>query len=143
MKSMVYKTLSIVLVVAVGMMVTIASHKQESQKKREIFDRNAAAVKALFQVFADRNLDARMDLLANDARYSPAQYTAFTTIKTTEKRSCCHCATDTMFLNISVRTTCHCVLCTSVSRTTSPTHPPTYPLTHSPTRQSGHRQSGR
>ena len=74
MKSMVYKTLSIVLVVAVGMMITIASHKQESQKKREIFDRNAAAVKALFQVFADRNLDARMDLLANDARYSPAQY---------------------------------------------------------------------
>ena len=34
MKSMVYKTLSIVLVVAVGMMITIASHKQESQKKR-------------------------------------------------------------------------------------------------------------
>ena len=74
MKSMVYKNLSIVLVVAVGMMITIASHKQESQKKREIFDRNAAAVKALFQVFADRNLNARMDLLANDARYSPAQY---------------------------------------------------------------------
>ena len=74
MKSMVYKTLGIVLVVAVVMMITIASHKQESQKKQEIFDRNAAGVKALFQVFADRNLDARMDLLANDARYSPAQY---------------------------------------------------------------------
>jgi uncharacterized membrane protein SirB2 len=47
MKSMVYKTISVVLLVVVGMIIMAASHKQESQKKQEIFDRNAATVKAL------------------------------------------------------------------------------------------------
>jgi len=47
MKSMVYKTISVVLLVVVGMIIMAASHKQESQKKQEIFDRNVATVKAL------------------------------------------------------------------------------------------------
>ena len=65
MKSMGYKTISVVLLVAVGMIIMAASHKQESQKKQEIFDRNVATVKALFQGFVDGDLDAQMELYAD------------------------------------------------------------------------------
>jgi ketosteroid isomerase-like protein len=74
MKSMGYKTISVVLLVAVGMIIMAASHKQESQKKQETFDRNVATVKALFQGFVDGDLDAQMELYADDVKGNPAQY---------------------------------------------------------------------
>ena len=42
MRSMVYKSIGIVLMIAVGMMIMAAHHENESQKKQEIFDRNVA-----------------------------------------------------------------------------------------------------
>ena len=44
------------------MMIMAAHHENESQKKKEIFDRNVATTKAWIQGFADEDLDAQMDL---------------------------------------------------------------------------------
>ena len=53
----------------------MAAHsKNESQKKQEIFDRNVATTKAWIQGFADEDLDAQMDLMADDMQWSPPQY---------------------------------------------------------------------
>ena len=38
MRSMFYKTISVVLMIAVGMIIMAAHHEDESQKKQEIFD---------------------------------------------------------------------------------------------------------
>ena len=74
MRSMFYKTISVVLMIAVGMMIMAAHHENESQKKQEIFDRNVATIKAVFQGFIDNDLDAQMDLYADDVKLSLAQY---------------------------------------------------------------------
>ena len=74
MRSMFYKTISVVLMIAVGMMIMAAHHENESQKKQEIFDRNVATTKAWIQCFADKDLDTLMDLMADDVQYHPAQY---------------------------------------------------------------------
>ena len=74
MRSMVYKSISVVLMIAVGMMIMAAHHENESQKKQEIFDRNVATIKAVFQGFIDNDLDAQMDLYADDVKLSLAQY---------------------------------------------------------------------
>ena len=74
MRSMVYKSISVVLMIAVGMMIMAAHHENESQKKKEIFDRNVATIKAVFQGFIDNDLDAQMDLYADDVKLSLAQY---------------------------------------------------------------------
>ena len=74
MRSMFYKTISVVLMIAVGMMIMAAHHENESQKKQEIFDRNVATTKAWIQGFADKDLDAQMDLKADDMQWSPPQY---------------------------------------------------------------------
>ena len=39
MRSMVYKSISVVLMIAVGMIIMAAHHENESQKKQDIFDR--------------------------------------------------------------------------------------------------------
>ena len=69
MRSMFYKTISVVLMIAVGMMIMAAHHENESQKKQEIFDRNVATTKAWIQCFADKDLDTQMDLMAEDGQY--------------------------------------------------------------------------
>ena len=74
MRSMVYKSISVVLMIAVGMIIMAAHHENESQKKQEIFDRNVATIKAVFQGFIDNDLDAQMDLYADDVKLSLAQY---------------------------------------------------------------------
>ena len=74
MRSMFYKSISVVLMIAVGMMIMAAHHENESQKKQEIFDRNVATTKAWIQGFADKDLDAQMDLKADDMQWSPPQY---------------------------------------------------------------------
>ena len=74
MRSMVYKSISVVLMVAVGMMIMAAHHENESQKKQEIFARNVATTKAWMQYMADEDLDALMDLKADDVQWKPAQY---------------------------------------------------------------------
>ena len=74
MRSMVYKSISVVLMIAVGMMIMAAHHENESQKKQEIFDRNVATIKAWMQGMADEDLDAQMDFMADDAQWSPPQY---------------------------------------------------------------------
>ena len=74
MRSMFYKTISVVLMIAVGMIIMAAHHENESQKKQEIFDRNVATIKAWMQGFADEDLDAQMDLMADDVQWNPAQY---------------------------------------------------------------------
>ena len=74
MRSMVYKSISVVLMIAVGMIIMAAHHENESQKKQEIFDRNVATTKAWLQGFADEDLDAQMDLMADDVQWNPAQY---------------------------------------------------------------------
>ena len=74
MRSMVYKSISVVLMIAVGMVIMAAHHENESQKKQEIFDRNVATTKAWIQGFADKDLDAQMDLKADDMQWSPPQY---------------------------------------------------------------------
>ena len=74
MRSMVYKSISVVLMIAVGMMIMAAHHENESQKKQEIFDRNVATTKAWIQGFADKDLDAQMDLKADDVQWNLAQY---------------------------------------------------------------------
>ena len=74
MRSMIYKSISVVLMIAVGMMIMAAHHENESQKKQEIFDRNVATIKAVFQGFIDNDLDAQMDLYADDVKLSLAQY---------------------------------------------------------------------
>ena len=74
MRSMVYKSISVVLMIAVGMMIMAAHHENESQKKQEIFDRNVATIKAWMQGMADEDLDAQMDLMADDVQYHPPQY---------------------------------------------------------------------
>ena len=74
MRSMIYKSISVVLMIAVGMMIMAAHHENESQKKQEIFDRNVATTKAWMQGFADEDLDAQMDLMADDIQWNPAQY---------------------------------------------------------------------
>ena len=71
---MVYKSIGVVLMIAVGMMIMAAHHENESQKKQEIFDRNVATTKAVFQGFIDNDLDAQMDLYADDVKLSLAQY---------------------------------------------------------------------
>ena len=74
MRSMVYKSMSVVLMIAVGMMIMAAHHENESQKKQEIFDRNVATTKAWIQGFADKDLDAQLGLMADDIQWNPAQY---------------------------------------------------------------------
>ena len=74
MRSMVYKSISVVLMIAVGMMIMAAHHENESQKKQEIFDRNVATTKAWIQGFADKDLDAQLGLMADDIQWNPAQY---------------------------------------------------------------------
>ena len=74
MRSMVYKSISVVLMIAVGMMIMAAHHENESQKKQEIFDRNVATTKAWMQGMTDEDLDAQMDLMADDIQWNPAQY---------------------------------------------------------------------
>ena len=49
MRSMVYKSISVVLMIAVGMVIMAAHHENESQKKQEIFDRNVATTRAWLQ----------------------------------------------------------------------------------------------
>ena len=74
MRSMFYKSISVVLMIAVGMMIMAAHHENESQKKQEIFDRNVATTKAWMQGFADEDLDAQMDLMADDVQHHPPHY---------------------------------------------------------------------
>ena len=74
MRSMVYKSISVILMIAVGMIIMAAHNENESQKKQEIFDRNVATTKAWIQCFADKDLDTLMDLMADDVQYHPAQY---------------------------------------------------------------------
>ena len=74
MRSMVYKSISVVLMIAVGMMIMAAPHEYESQKKQEIFARNLATTKAWMQGMTDEDLDAQLDLMADDAQWNPAQY---------------------------------------------------------------------
>ena len=74
MRSMFYKSISVVLMIAVGMMIMAAHHENESQKKQEIFDRNVATTKAWIQGFADKDLDAQLGLMADDIQWNPAQY---------------------------------------------------------------------
>ena len=74
MRSMIYKSISVVLMIAVGMMIMAAHHENESQKKQEIFDRNVATTKAWMQGMADEDLDAQMDLKADDVQWNLAQY---------------------------------------------------------------------
>ena len=74
MRSMFYKTISVVLMIAVGMMIMAAHHENESQKKQEIFDRNVATTKAWIQCWLDEDLDTLMDLKADDMQWKPAQY---------------------------------------------------------------------
>ena len=74
MRSMVYKSISVVLMIAVGMMIMAAHHENESQKKQEIFDRNVATTKAWMQGMADEDLDAQMDLMADDVQHHPPHY---------------------------------------------------------------------
>ena len=51
-----------------------AHNENESQKKQEIFDRNVATTKAWMQGMTDEDLDAQMDLMADDIQWNPAQY---------------------------------------------------------------------
>ena len=74
MRSMFYKSISVVLMIAVGMMIMAAHHENESQKKQEIFDRNVATTKAWMQGMADEDLDAQMDLMADDVQHHPPHY---------------------------------------------------------------------
>ena len=74
MRSMVYKSIGVVLMIAVGMMIMAAHHENESQKKQEIFDRNVATTKAWMQGMADEDLDAQMDLMADDVQHHPPHY---------------------------------------------------------------------
>jgi|TARA_B100001964_G_scaffold31548_1_gene32859 hypothetical protein len=60
--------------IAVGMMIMAAHHENESQKKQEIFDRNVATTKAWMQGMADEDLDAQMDLMADDVQHHPPHY---------------------------------------------------------------------
>jgi len=60
--------------IAVGMMIMAAHHENESQKKQEIFARNLATTKAWMQGMTDEDLDAQLDLMADDAQWNPAQY---------------------------------------------------------------------
>ena len=74
MRSMVYKSISVVLMIAVGMIIMAAHHENESQKKQEIFDRNVATTRAWLQGWIEEDLDAQMDLKADDMQWKPAQY---------------------------------------------------------------------
>ena len=74
MRSMVYKSIGVVLMIAVGMMIMAAHHENESQKKQEIFAGNLATTKAWMQGMTDEDLDAQLDLMADDAQWNPAQY---------------------------------------------------------------------
>ena len=74
MRSMVYKSISVVLMIAVGMMIMAAHHENESQKKQNIFARNLATTKAWMQGMTAEDLDAQLDLMADDAQWNPAQY---------------------------------------------------------------------
>ena len=74
MRSMVYKSIGVVLMIAVGMMIMAAHHENESQKKQEIIARNLETTKAWMQGMTDEDLDAQLDLMADDAQWNPAQY---------------------------------------------------------------------
>ena len=53
----------------------MAAHsKNESQKKQEIFDRNVATTRAWLQGWIEEDLDAQMDLKADDVQWNLAQY---------------------------------------------------------------------